>query len=396
MLPTQRLCRRQGRRREGRLIKNGVGEILSVPTGQRKEVLANFKQNFEKQEHAWVRCQLALENQVNEWPNTQKEGLMETLDSFAQQNSFDPKSTALAEHKIDDYLRKHKKVVDFLEKNTDDLSVINNLTDLKLNEDDILETKVSVSPMFFEIVAPLAIYSKFRDGFGHDSKFVTGGFVAKSKNGVDIIFINRDSDFASQKEISDHETTHEWFDLVADTMILEDTLDGNVCKKIDGNIMNRLKNKIYEKAFGIKQDIREELFNQYKKSSDKNEKLVYFGELLKHDRKVALENDKNEILAYIKGGRKLDNDEIDASILHNYGGLDDMLAGWKNFCEKSGDDSLVELSNKILVDDYKKIVYKSVESFYKLVSDGGYSEDEARIRLRRQPLRLWPKIVNKG
>ena len=148
------------------------------------------------------------------------------------------------------------------------------------------------------------------------------------------------------------------------------------------------ENKLFRKQFDQSQNESLNLWHQYKNEQDTETKRALLESYLKVKRDEALVQAKDEVLAMKKGGEpykydiwfKQDNSPYDyLSYLRDYEDTD----LWK------------ECSQKLLVEEYRKIIENAVSAFDQLTKKGLYSTDQAIALLSDKPLTDWPKTVRR-
>lgn len=344
-----------------------LARIRSLPKDQKREAVDKFKENLAAQREALASCRVFIERCIEFNHDVPREKLVGLIEKFGAQYGFTDEQKQISEGLVDGYYTNRKKVLEIRERLPENRDLVNGLTGI--NFDKTSKFDVSTGPMSVDISC---------DGFDagrifQNSKDVLvslpyGGFAAKSQQ-EDVMFIvlnksklSRWSSWENPKYVLPHEWEHQ-------------------------------KNRLFREVFDKQTDQWEEnsIFSQYESEQDPKLKQELLESYFRLKRQEAFQHAKDEIIAMKKDKRP-----------HTYeifsrqdGSPYDYLSYIRNWEDKKNDLGWREMSQKVLIDEYKDIIESAVESFDNLVKQGGYTQEEVIAMFADKPLPEWTKTARR-
>ena len=341
--------------------------IRNLPKDEKKEALDKFKEDLATQREALASCRVFIERCIEFNHNAPREKLIGLIEKFSVQYGFTDEQKQISERLVDGYYTNRKKVLEIRERLPENRDLVNGLTGI--NFDKTSEFDVSTGPMSVDISC---------DGFDagrifQNSKDVLvslpyGGFAAKSQQ-EDVMFIilnksklSRWSSWENPKYVLPHEQEHQ-------------------------------KNRLFREIFDKQADPWEEnsIFSQYELEQDPKLKQGLLESYFRLKRQEAFQHAKDEIIAMKKDKRQHTYEIFSRQDDSPY----DYLSYIRNWEDKKNDLSWREMSQKVLVDEYRNTIESAVESFDNLVKQGDYTREEVIAMFADKPLPEWSKTTKR-
>lgn len=343
-----------------------LSKIGKLPKAEKKDALDTFKERLVSQREALASCRIFIERCIAVNNDVPKEYLMNWVEKFGSKYGFSDTQRNIAEGIIDKYYTYRKRAQEISKNFPDDKSLVQELTHIPL--DNSSDYNVSVGPMTVDIRADSEtvqqIYRK-----GAITSFRAGGFASISKHHDPVLYsvIDKNDPVSS---IAIHEHEHQ------KNRILREVLDTFEATKSPASEQDGSEEVLILSRYGSENeapDIKEELLE------------TYF--LLKRQR--ALERAKDEILAMKKSGDTYFEDFFKPDSPYNY--LEKIIDNK----ERKDDPIWQKVARKVLVDEYRTIIYEALFAFNILQKDGKYTIEEVIAMFADKPLIEWSKTAKR-
>ena len=192
----------------------GPKDILKLPSSDRKDALAVFKQRLDdrlfEQRRPLARCILHLEQAIMLDNDIPKEELLRIIDQFAETYLFFDMQKTVLTHAVEEYYSMRRRVLAVREKFPNDVDLVNVFIEEKYDKrlDQDTPLSVSVGPMSIDVLLHReGMYSIFGDtgvvgitSWNSLSEFDDGSLIP-------LVFINQDAD-DEVEEVLRHEYMH--------------------------------------------------------------------------------------------------------------------------------------------------------------------------------------------
>jgi hypothetical protein len=305
-------------------------KIRKLPKEEKEKELAVFKELLAKQQMAWANCKSTIEAILLTFPDFPKRILREIIEKYGEAYGFTEEQKTNAEKVLDKYFEQRKKAIEIRKQIQDDYQLVERLTGVKLNKNEVSHLKISVGPMAINIYADpltaLRLFTKGKESTDKDVPF--SGFARASKENNIFYTVIVDTGYSRDYELS-HTIEHE-----------QEHLSHALFEEIfDSSFLPRVIKDYDEQDPEIKRVILEDFFNQH--------------------RSFALRRVKGEIFAYLRGSGleylKENFKELFFKTRNEGGGYDYLanLREWKDF---ENDSIYQELCQKMLVEEYQLII----------------------------------------
>ena len=353
-----------------------LDRIKSLPKEQRREALAGFKENLARQRKAWANCRLFIERSIEFYDEIPREGLMEIVEKFGAYYGFTEEQKLSARELIDQYYKHHQKVREMRQKFPNNADLVKELTGL--NFDTPEEFDVSVGPMTIDIET-----NEINGGRLYENSenpvigYSFGAFASQSAGNDPTYYIVLNNDWRkrakgygdpSGKQMRQHEYEHQ---------------------------KHKLFRAVFEKDL-IGDFERDYMWRNYIQEQDPERKKITLEDFFRREQEVGLDRAKDEITAYLAGGRRLEMLLVQlVDLFFNKQGNYDYLAYLRDYAPMKTDQLFQEVSEKILVQEYRSIIEKAVKSLGELINKGKYSSKEAIALLTDKSLSDWPKTIER-
>jgi len=348
-----------------------LAKIKSLPREQRKEALVTFKENLARQREALAALRVFIERSIEFNHDVSRERLMEWVEKFSAQYGFDGRQRRISEQLIDRYFENRQKVLNIRQQFADDHKLVRELTGVNLDKNE--KIRVSVGPMTIDIDA---------DGFNSgrlyervDKKpiigFKYGGFASQSISNPPVYYVVVNQD--------------KWIRWVG---LLDPS--GKTTRKHE---YEHQKNKLFRAVFKHKKDLI--VMAGYSGEQDPAIKKIILEDFFNERRKTALEQAKDEITACLLDRTFLRPRTQLADLFLNLNQPHDYLAYLRNRENFKDDPLYQETAQRMLVQEYRGIIQKAVDSYAELAHRGKYSTQEAIALLTDKPLEDWPKTIRR-
>lgn len=375
-----------------------VQQLRTVPRKQRKEAITSFKDKLARQREAWALCRISVEELINSNPDLPREEIVGVIGNFASQYGFSPDHVKVAYSLVDDYLEMRRRAVYTREKYPNDIDLINHLTGLKFTESDKDDFKVALGPMSIEISCSSSnagrIFYKSKDPV---VGFKAGGFATKSKDPKPVYYIIINNDIAStnpvfHSSVIPHEREHLKNFLLEPRLYDTNELRDDARKQLNRGVRLFLRHQIDEKVLQFGKDFEKEVFQEYSSNKDPIIKAFLLSEYMRLKRETALKRVKNEIFS-MKSEPNYERDQYNIFMKLD-GGPKDYLRYIREWDKKKGDLLWQNTAQRVLVDEYRKIIDDAIFAFG-LLEAMGYSRAEVIAMLTDKRLAEWPKTVKR-
>src|SRR3989344_7326 len=352
-----------------------LAKIKSSPKEQRRSALMVFKENLARQREALAACRVFVERSIEFNHDIPREKLIALIEKFGAQYGFNDQQKQTSAQLIDGYYENRQKVLEIRERFPDDYQLINELTGVNLERDERID--VSVGPMTIDI------YTEEFNAWrlhGKTDKLIKRsllrGFASQSVGETPVYYTVINQGKFMRKKVY-HVPTGE-----------------KTLKHEYEHQKNKLFRSVFENQFG--KDTTRDLWD-YHEEQDPEIKRVILDEFFEKRRADALEQAKNEITASLYDRDLPTLQEQLERFFFSEDSPYDYLGYLRNFKFKDNEyDALFqEMSEKMLVREYRAIIKKAVDSYAKLIKTGGYTIQEATALLTDKPLSDWPKTIKR-
>jgi len=329
--------------------------LKTLPREQKREALTEFKGKLARQREAWATCRTFLRRKIEVNHDVERQDLMDWIDKFSSEYGFTVSQRQTAEEIIDDYCANRQRVKDFRQEYQDNTELLTELTGISIEKTKKLD--VSVGLMAIDIRCDGYTAGRLYER-SNDPVIFEGSAFASYSNHQPPIKYNVFRVDTERKSSKPHEDQHQ-------------------------------ENKIFRKQFDQSQDESWSLWNQYQNEQDTETKRTLLESYLKANRDKALVRVKDELIAMKKPKNagypydiwfKQDNSSYDY--------LSDIR-------DKEDSELYRECSQRLLVEEYRRIVESAVAAFDQLKKKGGYSIDQTIALLTDKPLTQWPKTARR-
>lgn len=349
-----------------------LARIKSLPKEQKREALTAFKEKLARQREAFAACRVFIERSIEFNHDVPREKLTALIEKFGGQYGFTDEQKQIAEGLVNNYYANRQKVLEVKQHFSDDTALVNELTDIEFGKNERFD--VSVGPMTIDIDA-----DGFNAGRIYEKAdkpvigFKYGGFASQSvgENPVYYIVINQDRQMRRA---------------------LNDPTGEKTRKHEYEHQKNKLFRAVFESQFGV-DTTKAPWGDDYCLEQDPEVKKVILEEFFGKKRADALEQAKDEITACLCDEDLPTVQRQLEQLFFSGEGAYDYLGQFRN--SGVGDVLYQEIAQEILVQEYRVIIEKAVESYAKLVRKGGYSTQEATALLTDKPLQEWPKTIRR-
>lgn len=345
-----------------------LAKIRKLPREQRKEALIDFKDKLNRQRKALATCRIFIERVIEFNHDIPKEKLLRLVERFSSSYGFSDKQNQIINQLIDGYYENRKKVLEIRRQFPDNYDLVEELTGVKLDRQGKID--VSVGPMTIDISVDEHNVERLFEKIGRPIiGFIYGGFASQSvgENPIYYIVIRQDKwfrdDDSAEARLKKHEYEHQ-------------------------------KNALFRLVFNHQK--APEYLTGYVNAQDPEIKKTILEDFFSASRSAALEEAKDEITACLYD-RTLSQlrQQLSDLFFRQDGGPYDYLQSLRNWEEFKDDPIYQETAKRMLVEEYKEIIQKAVDSFTELVEKGRYSIQEAIALLTDKPLEDWPKTVRR-
>jgi hypothetical protein len=361
---------------------------LRRPRQEREGALKNFREKWPVQMMAWALCRRSIEEAVEANPDLSREEMVTIIHEFANHYGFAPAYVLEAESLVRDYTEMHERVKKLGKEYKDDkIGLIKRLTGLEFPKHDEDDFEIREGPAAFEIFCSGTNAQRIYNNSMTDNEGCKyGGFAQKTEEGFFVVVINKDfNENIIELMVSPHERRHVIFGIVDTKIVGRSKMLNDVRSLLQGNNVDFLSEE-----FEFDQNLIIELCNRYQFENDAHTKAIILEVLMRIAKYYALEKVRDEIFAYKSQPLKHINHEK-LPLLFQPGSTYDYL----EILRKLYDDPLwQETAQKMLVDEYRQIIYDAIEAFDQLV-ESGYSRFEAIAFLGHLALPEWPKFVKR-
>jgi len=379
-----------------------VGGLLVLPKAERGGAVAEFKSKLARQREAWAVCRTSIEDQIEFYPETPKEGLMVILEEFGANYGFPEPQQKVAESCIDRYMEMHERVTRLRERYPDNAELIKVITGVKFNQSDTEDMEVELGPMSVEIVCPGfnagRIYERSKDPI---VGFRFGGFASVryiNNEPTYLLVVNRDYEESNppyHTSTTPHEREHTKNRVISQAVYGTETVHGDVLKELNSGIRGFFRHRISEDLLGFERTFAWEAFKEYERAKDPERKQFFLNEYMRLMREHALNRAKDELIAMEKE-REAGFERMTYNIF--VPSVDDAYDYLKKVRERGGkqnDSVWQETAQRLLVDEYKEIIDQAISSFDRLMYGGRYSVAETIATLSDRRLADWPRTVRR-
>lgn len=353
--------------------KDELAKIKILPKEQKREALLIFKENLARQREALAACRVFIERNIEFNNDIPKEKLMALIEKFGARYGFDDSQKQTAAQLIDGYYENRQKALDVRKQFPDDHQLISELTGVNLDRNEKLN--ISVGPMTIDIRADGINTAKLHKKT--EKQIISslfGGFTSKSIGKIPVYYTVINEDKLVRMKYKD------------------DPIGEKTIKHEYEHQKNQLFRSVFESQFS--KDTTRDLWD-YLEEQDPKVKRIILGEFFAEKRAVALEQIKDEITASLYDRDLQTLQEQLERFFFNKNSPYDYLGYLRNFPKSENDALYQEMSEKMLVREYRAIIEKAVDSYEKLIKRGGHSTQEATALLTDKPLSDWPKTISR-
>lgn len=339
-----------------------LAKIKSLPKDQKREAIDKFKENLAVQREALASCRVFIERCIELNHDVPREKLVGLIEKFGAQYGFTDEQKQISEGLVDGYYTNRKKVLEIRERLPENRDLVNGLTGI--NFDKTSKFDISTGPMSVDISCDGFDAGRiFQNSKGIMVSLPYGGFVAKSEQ-EDMFFVVLNRSWDNPRYILPHEREH-------------------------------IKNRLFREVFDKQTDPWEEnlIFSQYESEQDPKLKQGLLELYFRLKRQEAFQCAKDEIIAMKK-------DRNPHAYTHEIFSRQDnspydYLSYVRDWEDKKNDLGWREMSQKVLIDEYRDTIESAVESFDNLVKQGGYTREEVIAMFADKLLPEWTKTARR-
>ncbi|NTU99305.1 hypothetical protein HGA64_04880 [Candidatus Falkowbacteria bacterium] len=337
--------------------KKALENLRTLPRDQKQKALADFKSKLVRQRQALAVCRNFLKRKIEINNDVDRSDLIDWIDKFSKEYGFTPEQIDLGGKIVEKYYDVRQEIKRLRAQYENDWELARKILGQDLKPG--IDIKVEVGPMSIDIFCDGPIVEKFSSKAYPTISNKTGGFASIALCGdkrIPYTVIRTD---IKNLSIKTHEHQH-------------------------------VENILFIKGFDGTPDMTSlDLWREYKNEVDPNLRKELLESYLKSERNDALKRVKDEFIAMKKEGAPNNRYDIwfrqDSS---SYDYLSDVR-------EKGNGVLFKNYSEKILVEEYKKIIERGMQAFDQLVKIGKCSTDEAIALLTDKPFTQWPKTVRR-
>jgi len=332
--------------------------LRTLPREQKRGALTEFKSKLARQREAWATCRTFLRRKIEVNHDVKKQDLMDWIDTFSDEYGFTDEQTQTAEDIIDDYYENRQSVKEIREQYPDDVDLVNELSGQIISKDT--KFRITIGPMSVNIYCDSFTAGRLFTQESVPQEFKYPAFASQSDTGIKYNVITwGTSDFRKYR---------------SDYVVHED---------------QHQENKLFAQRFDVEQDDSLDLWNRYQNEQDPNIKRVQLECYLRAKRDTALARAKDELIAM----------KIEKKFPHSYdiwfkqdNSPYDYLSYLRDY---KNTDLWKECSQKLLVEEYRRIIESAITAFDQLKKKGGFSIDQTIALLTDKPLTQWPKTARR-
>ena len=167
-----------------------VGKILKLPTSERKQALADFKDKYARQREALAKCRVFIERFILVNPDIEKDKLMRIVRKFGRRYGFTKKQEDSASWILDSFYEHRGNALKVRDKYPRNADLVNALTGLNFKDDSVF--KISIEPLSLEIETDGVNANRVHAGSQiKRKKFPSGGFADQIGNPPERVFFYR-------------------------------------------------------------------------------------------------------------------------------------------------------------------------------------------------------------
>lgn len=373
-------------------------EIWTLPTGQRKEAVVVFKDKLARQREAWALCRTAMEERIEKDPDLPREKAFGILRQFASHYGFAQPELRFASRFINNYFIARARTLKTRSKHPDDLDLIHHLTGIKFSEREREALDVSVGPISIDIATNEINASRI---YNKSSRVIPNspyaGFASVSKTSPPIYYTVLNTDAWHKDKfllglVLAHEHEHVKYNLFPKPLQIRTSVGQTPQQMPDRGVLGFLHKQVLGKVFNFEKPLEGQLWERYTQEKDPDRQQILLEEYFKLKRLEALDRAKSEILAMKKGVLTgSDYERFFAQDRSPY----DYLAFLRDHPSKKSDPIWQETSQKILVNEYRKIIESADQAFDQLSNQGGYITEEIIAIFTDKSLSEWPKTAKR-
>lgn len=335
-------------------------DLRILPHNERRASLADFKSKLARQGEAWATCRTFLRRKIEVNHDVEKQDLLDWIDTFSNEYGFTDSQKQTAEEIINDYYENRKRVKEIMEQYPNNVELVSELSGQTFSADTKFRT--TIGPMSVNI---------YCDSFTAGRLFTSESNPQKTKW----------SAFAC---LSDHQPPIPYN--VFNISTLQQILD----PKINLSHENQhQENKLFSRQFDQPKNESWSLWNQYLDEQDVDTKRTLLESYLKAERDRALARAKDELIAM----KKPKNARYPYDIWFKQDNSPHDYLSWVRDREDS--NLYIECSQKLLVEEYQRIIEDAVATFDRLKKKGGHSINQTIALLTDKPLDQWPKTARR-
>ncbi len=354
-------------------------KIRALSKEERKEALRIFKDKLIRQRKGLSSCRLFLEKNI-EFDNDVLFGtkLHDLVDKFGKEYGFDDEQHSILHNIILEFRNGRRNVLKTRESFSDDYELVEHLTGVKLNPNEKLE--ISIGPASIDIKTNSTVAGRLYSRSENESAVETssfGGFATE-------FYADHNSGYPSP---------------VNYTVVIEEyEKDKN---KIITHEHEHVKNRVQQRYFDLEapKDATIFLFDYNNVYIDNPEvKKVLLEDFCNRQRLYALERTKDEIIATLSASSV---QELQSDLSYLFFGNETPFYDWfsnvKNALNESlQNDTMVKtVIQGLIFDKYKSTVENAIRAYEDLISNGGYSNQQANALLIDKPLYRWPGTIKR-
>lgn len=370
-------------------------DVLKLPTKQRGEALAEFKDKLVRQRKAMAECRLYIERSINFDNDISEDFLVDIVSWFANEYAFSDDQRTAVEFAVHQYYVMRKRAQDFREQFPNNIELVNKLTGLTFDNPD--EFKIEPDFMCLKIETGgenlIKMYRGDMMATETPTDFRLNGFASAGRfSGSDgptpFVAIRSDVDTHDDHGVRDHEYEH----------IKHQVFDVIFRFYFKGEYYSLFGHSYFDNPGTVKSFAEE--FKKQKSSESLEAALSYLEPFFKGTQLYALEQARGEIFAMLKN-HPLDSFEIASRFLRwedpsSYDYLaDTRRLLWEEF---KGEKEVQGLMERYFIHEYADIINDALHMLDLLVSsftlERGYSDmdgliSEATALLTDVPLQNW-------
>jgi hypothetical protein len=340
---------------------------------ERAQLIPIFKDTLVRQRKALAACRIFVERSIEYDPETPLQDLQEIVKHFSSPYGFSKEQEAAILDMLNDFALHRTNAREVRARFPKDHELVYHLTGIPVSSEDV--SSILVGPMTIDIetndTVLRSLYQTLGGTLGDRIEYL--GFMARAKNDDVYLTVRTTNERLigprggeKQKGVLEHEREH------AKNRVFEEFL-----------------NKQENRAFALR------IERLSKENPGEEEAYVAAFESTLLDKQVgALRRVRDEILAIVRENPQRLFAEYESLFLDGEGNYDFLNKAREEIRTLSIEGSR-EAAERILIEDYRRIIRNAVGAYKRLLEEGKYEPREATAVLTDKELSEWPATVRR-